>query len=67
MLGESESAITVELLVRNRRVAAARPRSENGGDAGLPVDQGAVAVEAEGVERCEVHRHMLRDGRAAAS
>src|SRR5664280_1472687 len=45
-----------QLLVAQLQTVRIGPWAQHGGDAGLPVDEGPVAVEAEGVEVAEVHR-----------
>src|SRR5258708_27323913 len=45
-----------ELLVVEGKSAAYRPGAEHRGDAGLPVDEGAVAVEAQYLVVGESHR-----------
>ncbi len=49
-------------LVIQGEAAPVRPGPKHGRDAGLPIDQGAVAVEAERVEVVEVHgfRSLIR-------
>ena len=51
-----------DLLVRQHGIVTAGPRSDDGGDPRLPVDEGAIAVEAQGIVGGEIQGAGVRCG-----